>query len=82
MGLRMLAPQGLPDITADKCFVVLLRDGSVESLQAESGAEDDEAHGYVFFVRGTEIVALFAKETVVSWREKNVEDTPPRSAVK
>jgi len=55
---------------AEKRFVVLLRDGTVQPVTAESGDEDEEADGYVFFVDSKgEIAGLFHKEIVQSWRE-------------
>lgn len=35
---------------AQKRFVVHLKDGTVQPILAESGDEDEEADGYVFFV--------------------------------
>lgn len=55
---------------ADKKFIVFLQDGTTQPITAESGDEDDEADGYVFFVDSKgEIVGLFAKQIVTSWRE-------------
>ena len=55
---------------ADKRFIVFLKDGTTQPITAESGDEDDEADGYVFFVDSTGgIAGLFAKEIVQSWRE-------------
>jgi hypothetical protein len=55
---------------AEKRFIVLLNDGSAQPVTAESGNEDEEADGYVFFVDSKgEIAGLFHKEIVQSWRE-------------
>jgi len=35
---------------AEKRFVVFLKDGATQPITAESGDEDEEADGYVFFV--------------------------------
>jgi hypothetical protein len=56
---------------AEKWFVVELADGSIQPILAESGDQDDEKDGYVFFVNArSEIVGLFAKDVVRSWREE------------
>jgi hypothetical protein len=55
---------------AEKRFVVFFKDGTTQPITAESGDEDEEADGYVFFVdsRGG-IAGLFHKDVVQSWRE-------------
>jgi hypothetical protein len=35
---------------AEKRFVVILKDGTKQPITAESGGEDEEADGYVFFM--------------------------------
>ncbi len=55
---------------AEKRFVVFFKDGTTQPITAESGDEDEEADGYVFFVDSKGgIAALFAKNVVPSWRE-------------
>ena len=55
---------------AQKRFVVHLKDGTIQPILAESGDEDEEADGYVFFIDSAGgIAALFRKEIVGSWRE-------------
>ena len=55
---------------AEKKFVVFLKDGTTQPITAESGDEDEETDGYVFFVDSTGgIAGLFHKEAVQSWRE-------------
>ena len=55
---------------AEKRFVVFFKDGTTQRITAESGDQDEEAGGYVFFVDSTGgIVGLFAKDVVKSWRE-------------
>jgi hypothetical protein len=55
---------------AEKRFVVFLIDGTMQPVTADSGDQDEEADGYVFFVDSKgEIVGLFHKEIVKSWRE-------------
>jgi hypothetical protein len=55
---------------AEKWFVVEFVDGSTQPILAESGDQDDEKDGYLFFVNARgEIAGLFAKEVVRSWRE-------------
>jgi hypothetical protein len=61
---------------AQKRFVVHLKDGTLQAILAESGDEDEEADGYVFFIDSAgAIAALFHKEIVESWRE---DSDPPR----
>jgi hypothetical protein len=63
---------------AERWFVVELVDGSTQPIFAESGDQDDEPEGYVFFVNArSEIVGLFAKEVVRSWREDHDRSIPP-----
>ena len=55
---------------AEKKFVVFFNDGTTQPITAESGDQDDETDGYVFFVDSTGgTVGLFAKDVVQSWRE-------------
>ncbi|HET9320557.1 MAG TPA: hypothetical protein VFO27_12310 [Bryobacteraceae bacterium] len=55
---------------AEKHFVVFLVDGTTQPIIAESGDEDIEEFGYVFFLNAKgEIVGLFSKDVVKSWRE-------------
>jgi hypothetical protein len=55
---------------AEKRFIVSFKDGTTQPITAESGDEDEEADGYVFFVDSTGgIAGLFAKDVVKSWRE-------------
>jgi hypothetical protein len=55
---------------AEKKFVVFFKDGTTQPITAESGDEDEETDGYVFFVDSTGgIAGLFHKEAVHSWRE-------------
>ena len=60
-----------------KRFVVTLKDGSTETIQAEAGDEDDEADGYVFFVDADgSIVGLLSKGLVFSWVEYGTSMVP------
>jgi hypothetical protein len=53
-----------------KRFVVLFKDGSTQVIRAKSGQEEAAADGYVFFVdEDRDIVRLFSKGVVESWRE-------------
>ena len=55
---------------AEKKFVVFFKDGTTQPITTESGDQDDEADGYIFFVDSAGgIVGLFAKDVVQSWRE-------------
>ncbi|MBZ5577665.1 MAG: hypothetical protein LAP40_13975 [Acidobacteriia bacterium] len=55
---------------AEKRFIVFFNDGTEQPITAASGDQDEEPEGYVFFVDSTgEIVGLFAKDVVKSWRE-------------
>jgi hypothetical protein len=52
---------------AENRFVVFLKDGTTQPITADSGDQDEEADGYVFFVDSkSEIVGLFHKEIVRS----------------
>ena len=65
---------------AEKWFVVELVDGSTQPIFAESGDQDEEQNGYVFFVNSrAEIAGLFAKEVVRSWREDQDRTAAPSS---
>lgn len=57
-------------VMGEKRFLVVLRDGTTQPIIAESGDEDQEDWGYVFFLSASgEIVGLFSKDSVESWRE-------------
>ncbi len=55
---------------AEKRFIVVFKDGSTQVISAKSVREEDAPDGYVFFIDSNrEIVGLFHKEVVESWRE-------------
>jgi len=57
-------------VMGEKRFLVFLLDGTQERILAVSGDEDQEEDGYVFFLDAKgEIVGLFSKDIVESWRE-------------
>jgi hypothetical protein len=48
---------------AEKRFIVSFKDGTTQPITAESGDEDEEADGYVFFIVSTGVIAGHSPKT-------------------